>query len=190
VPGFRAVNWLTNGGRTLAKLGSAHMTIEPDVNCGLTVGLGLPPPVHPPRTATRRNTCAVILERALIRLPYLAEAATPTLLPMFECRNCGRANPEGYRFCSWCGATLAAGCPNCGAETLAGSRFCGVCGFALVDGAVASISRDSATIGAGAPALQAPAPAAAERRLVSVLFADLVGFTSLSEARDAEEVRE
>ena len=35
-----------------------------------------------------------------------------------------------------------------------------------------------------------PAAPAAERRLVSVLFADLVGFTTLSESRDAEEVRE
>ena len=34
------------------------------------------------------------------------------------------------------------------------------------------------------------ATAVAERRLVSVLFADLVGFTALSEHRDPEEVRD
>ena len=41
-----------------------------------------------------------------------------------------------------------------------------------------------------APQRRGAAAPAAERRLVSVLFADLVGFTTLSESRDAEEVRE
>ena len=39
-------------------------------------------------------------------------------------------------------------------------------------------------------AAQAPQPAVAERRLVSVLFADLVGFTPFAEGRDTEEVRD
>ena len=59
-----------------------------------------------------------------------------------------------------------------------GERFCGECGAAL------AAPRGSA---AGADA-RPPEPR--ERRLVSVLFADLVGFTTLSESRDAEEVRE
>jgi len=59
-------------------------------------------------------------------------------------------------------------------------KFCGECGSPLTAGA-----------GAAAPARTVAAAApAAERRLVSVLFADLVGFTTLSESRDAEEVRE
>jgi class 3 adenylate cyclase/tetratricopeptide (TPR) repeat protein len=40
------------------------------------------------------------------------------------------------------------------------------------------------------PKPAAEGPASAERRFVSALFADLVGFTSLSEARDAEDVRD
>ena len=38
--------------------------------------------------------------------------------------------------------------------------------------------------------LSPPPPALAERRLVSVLFADLVGFTSIAEGSDSEQVRE
>ena len=40
------------------------------------------------------------------------------------------------------------------------------------------------------PTATAPVTAVSERRLVSVLFADLVGFTTLSEHRDPEEVRD
>jgi class 3 adenylate cyclase/tetratricopeptide (TPR) repeat protein len=45
------------------------------------------------------------------------------------------------------------------------------------------------TVGAATPPGSSQAPVA-ERRLVSVLFADLVGFTALVEGRDAEDTRE
>ena len=93
------------------------------------------------------------------------------------CTSCGTENKAGRKFCANCGAALLAACPSCGAANDPGDRFCGDCGSAL--GADAE-----------APASVARPERVAERRLVSVLFADLVGFTTLSEARDAEEVRE
>ena len=94
-------------------------------------------------------------------------------------------NSAGKRFCRDCGASLAAACPTCGAGIAPDDRFCGECGTPLRGAAVASGAAPADPVAAVARA----APAA-ERRLVSVLFADLVGFTALSEARDAEEVRE
>ena len=59
-------------------------------------------------------------------------------------------------------------CPACGQENPAGFKFCGACA-ALLD----------------AP----PTPAREERKVVTVLFADLVGFTSRAEKLDPEDVR-
>ena len=70
-------------------------------------------------------------------------------------------------------------CRACAAPLAPGLRFCTECGT--------SVEAD-----APAPEVAAPAPAGpeTERRLCSVLFVDLVGFTPLSEGRDPEEVRE
>ena len=57
-------------------------------------------------------------------------------------------------------------CPHCGQENPEGFRFCGSCGSAMTAAARSE-----------------------ERKVVTVLFADLVGFTGRSEGMDVEDVR-
>jgi class 3 adenylate cyclase/tetratricopeptide (TPR) repeat protein len=104
------------------------------------------------------------------------------------CSSCHAEQPEGARFCNQCGTTLTLVCAACGAQLPPGSRFCNACGTPTAAG--------SATTGAGGHAPEPPdvgaadRPGSAQRRLTSVLFCDLVGFTTIAEARDHEETRE
>lgn len=82
------------------------------------------------------------------------------------CTACAAENREEARFCQACGDPFAERCHVCGAEREAGARFCDSCGAPAVAG--------------GAPEL---------RKTVTVLFADLVGSTSLGERLDPESVR-
>jgi class 3 adenylate cyclase/tetratricopeptide (TPR) repeat protein len=117
------------------------------------------------------------------------------------CPRCGYENREGSRFCGGCGASLAVEtiCPSCGAANPAGQRFCNRCGTGL------DRVGDSATAPwlASGTAQRTPTPIAppdhlarkarataaelsGERKLVTVLFADVMGSMELAERIDPE----
>ena len=102
-----------------------------------------------------------------------------------RCGQCGASVGEGDRFCGGCGAP-SGGCPSCGEPVTPGDRFCRACGSALPD--VQAAGRVPGTTPSAGPNPN-PEPVA-ERRVCSVLFCDVVGFTPLSESRDPEAVRE
>ncbi len=89
---------------------------------------------------------------------------------MTSCPACGSAIEDGARFCPSCGASLTTRCATCGADLPEGARFCSACGTAVPDAA--------------------PTPSGDERKLVTILFADVTGSTALGERLDPERFRE
>lgn len=86
-----------------------------------------------------------------------------------RCQSCGAENEGGRRFCGQCGARLAAACDACGFVNDPLARFCGGCGAAREPAATAALE--------------------GQRRQVTVLFADLCGYTTLSAKADPELVQ-
>ena len=101
-----------------------------------------------------------------------------------ECPSCGSLSLPGHRFCAQCGTRLDAACPNCGQSLPSDARFCPACGERT-----SPSQADDGKAASTTPTVARLEPVA-ERRLVSVLFCDLVGFTADSQDRDAEETRE
>ena len=95
-----------------------------------------------------------------------------------QCPSCRSENREGRRFCAKCGVPLALACPACGFVNDPGDEYCGGCGAHLAD-APATEPADTAR-------LDGPSGEDVERRQVTILFADLSGFTKLTSARDPE----
>ena len=83
------------------------------------------------------------------------------------CSACGHDSRPGARFCEGCGVGLPRPCSSCGTELSVGARFCGGCGCAVTS----------------------TPPTSAVRKVVSVVFADLVDSTALQETLDPESAR-
>ena len=116
-----------------------------------------------------------------------------------KCPKCQTENPETNKFCRECGGTLINVCPQCGTEVLPQDKFCGQCGQAV--GEKPRPSATSTALDKAEPKSYTPKHLAekilthrssivGERKIVTVMFADVAGFTSLSEKLDPEEIHE
>ena len=86
------------------------------------------------------------------------------------CSSCGADNPPDASFCVSCGAALGRTCASCGASLPDDARYCPECGAAVET--IEAVVRGE------------------ERKLVTVLFADVTGSTTLGEQLDPERLRD
>jgi class 3 adenylate cyclase/tetratricopeptide (TPR) repeat protein len=123
-----------------------------------------------------------------------------------HCPRCAHDNPATGKFCSECGERLQAICPACKSPIAPTAKFCSECGQALAAAAPASAPAavTPPTAEAAAPRFASPdaytpkhlvekiltsrSVIEGERKQVTVLFADVSGFTAMSERLDPEDV--
>ena len=112
-----------------------------------------------------------------------------------RCPKCGHENAIGINFCEQCATALANICPECGAELPPRFRFCGMCGVNLLTARMEqATTQELQRLQSYIPShlvekiAQEARVGQGERRNVTILFADLSGFTSLSEKLDPEEI--
>ena len=112
-----------------------------------------------------------------------------------KCPKCQFDNPSAAKFCNDCGSKLELLCRECGKANPTGSKFCNECGGNLRE------RKPGPQVDFARPQSYTPKHLAekiltqrssieGERKLVTVMFADVAGFTSLSEKLDPEEVHQ
>ena len=117
-----------------------------------------------------------------------------------KCSICEHDNPQRARFCLECGAAFAARCVNCAAELPAAAKFCLECGTAQSKSAHANVAATDQSAATRDPRIHIPPHLATkilaskselegERKIITVMFADLKGSTALIEGLDPEAAR-
>ena len=89
-----------------------------------------------------------------------------------RCASCDNDNAPDSRFCVGCGASLSRACPSCSHVNAAAARFCSQCGNGL-----------TALAATASPPPGAPASSEGELKQITVLFADVAGYSALSDAQ-------
>ncbi|MGM0451709.1 MAG: adenylate/guanylate cyclase domain-containing protein [Thermodesulfobacteriota bacterium] len=110
-----------------------------------------------------------------------------------QCPKCQSENREGVKFCEECGAKFEIECPKCNAGIPAGKKFCGECGHNLHESAAFpfySKPHSYTPKHLADKILTSRSALEGERKLVTVLFADVADYTVMSEKLDPEEVHE
>jgi class 3 adenylate cyclase/tetratricopeptide (TPR) repeat protein len=112
-----------------------------------------------------------------------------------KCSKCQIDLPDGAKFCKECGQKLEAICPECGKSLPPDSKFCLECGCDLRK------PKELPALDFQQPKSYTPKHLAdkilntrsaleGERKLVTVMFTDVAGFTHLSEKLEPEEVHQ
>src|SRR6266508_1170335 len=106
-----------------------------------------------------------------------------------RCDACQAENPISAKFCNECGGRLPRLCPTCQQPNAPTARFCNECGTPLGEAVAAAPPAESVRSSTSTPPTALP-EIDGERRTVTVLFADMAGFTAMSERLDPEIVTE
>jgi predicted ATPase/class 3 adenylate cyclase len=108
------------------------------------------------------------------------------------CPQCQTEIANGAAFCSNCGVQLKLACPVCGADHQLSAKFCTLCSAYLHSQNLKS--QQSSNTPTSQPAqIPSPLPIQSEgyeRRMVTILFADIAGYSTLSETLDPENLLE